>query len=68
MKQGIVKNFLRSHFDKEGGIKDNGFRVQGSGFRVQGSGGRGTCRSLIVYESSARIRNEELGMVVRREK
>ena len=57
MRQGIVKNFLRSHFDKEGGIKDNGFRVQGSGFRVQGSGGRGTCRSLIVYESSARIRN-----------
>ena len=40
----------------------------GSGFRVQGSGGRGTCRSLIVYESSARMRNEELGMVVRREK
>ena len=31
MRQGIVKNFLRSHFDKEGGIKDNGFRVQGSG-------------------------------------
>ena len=61
MRQGIVKNFLRSHFDKEGGIKDNGFRVQGSG-------GRGTCRSLIVYESSARMRNEELGMVVRREK
>ena len=64
MRQGIVKNFLRSHFDKEGGIKDNGFRVQGSGFRVQGSGfrvqgsgGRGTCRSLIVYESSARMRN-----------
>ena len=55
MRQGIVKNFLRSHFDKEGGIKDNGFRVQGSGFRVQG--GRGTCRSLIVYESSARMRN-----------
>ena len=27
MRQGIVKNFLRSHFDKEGGIKDNGFRV-----------------------------------------
>ena len=27
MKQGIVKNFLRSHFDKEGEIKDNGFRV-----------------------------------------
>ena len=23
MRQGIVKNFLRSHFDKEGGIKDN---------------------------------------------
>ena len=41
MRQGIVKNFLRSHFDKEGGIKDNGFRVQGSGFRVQGSGFRG---------------------------
>ena len=59
MRQGIVKNFLRSHFDKEGGIKDNGFRVQGSGFRVQGSGGRGTCRSLIVYESSARMMNEE---------
>ena len=39
MRQGIVKNFLRSHFDKEGGIKDNGFRVQDSGFRVQGSGG-----------------------------
>ena len=57
MRQEIVKNFLRSHFDKEGGIKDNGFRVQGSGFRVQGSGGRGTCRSLIVYESSARMRN-----------
>ena len=32
MRQGIVKNFLRSHFDKAGGIKDNGFRVQGSGF------------------------------------
>ena len=30
MMQGIVKNFLRSHFDKEGGIKDNGFRVQGA--------------------------------------
>ena len=57
MRQGIVKNFLRSHFDKEGGIKDNGFRVQGSGFRVQGSGGRGTCRSLIGDESSARMRN-----------
>ena len=28
MRQGIVKNFLRSHFDKEGGIKDNGFRGQ----------------------------------------
>ena len=41
MRQGIVKNFLRSHFDKEGGIKDNGFRGQGSGFRVQGSGFRG---------------------------
>ena len=27
MRQEIVKNFLRSHFDKEGGIKDNGFRV-----------------------------------------
>ena len=40
MRQGIVKKFLRSHFDKEGGIKDNGFRVQGSGFRVQGSGFR----------------------------
>ena len=40
MRQGIVKNFLRSHFDKEGEIKDNGFRVQGSGFRVQGSGFR----------------------------
>ena len=23
MRQGNVKNFLRSHFDKEGGIKDN---------------------------------------------
>ena len=41
MRQGIVKNFLRSHFDKGRGIKDNGFRVQGSGFRVQGSGFRG---------------------------
>ena len=40
MRQGIVKNFLRSHFDKAGGIKDNGFRVQGSGFRVQGAVGR----------------------------
>ena len=60
MRQGIVKNFLRSHFDKEGGIKDNGFRVQGSGFRVQGSGGRGTCRSLIVYGKLCS--NEELGM------
>ena len=28
MRPGIVKNFLRSHFDKEGEIKDNGFRVQ----------------------------------------
>ena len=40
MRQGIVKKFLRSHFDKEVGIKDNGFRVQGSGFRVQGAVGR----------------------------
>ena len=34
MRQGIVKNFLRSHFDKEGGIKDNGFRVQGGPWDV----------------------------------
>ena len=55
MRQGIVKNFLRSHFDKEGGIKDNGFRVQGSGFRVQGSGfrvqGCGGGFAAIIYEA-----------------
>ena len=34
-----------------------------------GSGlARGVCRLLIVDESFARMRNEELGMVVRREK
>ena len=61
MRQGIVKNFLRSHFDKEGGIKDNGFRVQGAV-------GRAVLWLCMKALLELGIRNEELGMVVRREK
>ena len=50
MRQGIVKNFLRSHFDKRGGIKDNGDNI---GFKVQGSGlARGAYCPLIWVKVS----------------
>ena len=45
MRQGIVKNFLRSHFDKEGGIKDNGFK---KGLAPEAWG------PMITFESSTR--------------